>query len=433
MKEILRKLFLQTLIRIALDRLIPEKVSCRAGWLEAGGERIDLNRYRRIVGVAFGKAAFQMAEVTANLLAPYSLSGVVSGATTKEQKLPGFTCFYGGHPYPNADSFRAGDAVVQLLRDMTPQDLVIYLLSGGGSALCEKAIFPEIPFADYQDFYKLLITCGVNIRDVNFVRKHFSAIKGGRLTEMAYPARQTTIYVSDAPPGNPSNVASGPTMPDESSVEDCYRIVRKANLKSRLPSSIGRVFDERRLPETPKPGAAIFRTSTWHCLLTPEEAMAVLAEEARQEGWAVETDFSVDDDCPLEHATHHLLRKLERLRLEHSGRTVAILTGGEFSCPVTGSGIGGRNQAFVLDCVSRIAGRNIAVLSAGTDGIDGTSPAAGAVADGHTLERARQLGLDPAAYLRRCDAYSFFSQLGETLMTGPTGNNVRDLRMLVAW
>lgn len=436
MKGTLQKLFVRSLARVALGRVIREKVSCKDGTLQVENELIELARYRRIVCVAIGKAAFRMAEVTADIIHPYSMSGVVCGPETTGRLLHGFACFFGGHPYPNIDSFMAGHAVVGLLHNVTSQDLVIYLLSGGGSALCEKPMFPEIRLSDYQEFYKLLVTCGANIRDVNFVRKHFSAIKGGRLAELAYPARQITIYVSDAPPGNPSNVASGPTMPDESTVGDCYRIIDESGLKPRLPSSVRRVFDEQRILETPKQGEKVFSTSTWHCLLTPEDAVEALSQEARGEGWVVETDLSVADDWPLRTATGHLFSRLEKLRRKNPGRTVAILTGGEYSCPVIGNGnggIGGRNQAFVLSCVPKIAGRNIAVLSAGTDGIDGTSPAAGAVADGRTLERAARLGLDPAEYARRCNSYGFFSQLSDALMTGPTDNNVRDLRILVGW
>lgn len=433
MKEILRNLFLQTLDRIALDRIIPEKLRCREGVLAVGSDRIQLKRYERILVVAIGKASLQMAEIVADILQPYPVTGVASGVGEGRSEVPGLTCFHGGHPYPNADSFRAGDAVVALLQNLTSRDLVIYLLSGGGSAICEKPIFPDIGFEEYRELYKLLVTCGAAIVDVNFIRKHLSAIKGGRLTELAFPARQVTIYVSDAPPANPSNVASGPTMPDESTAEDCYRIVENLKLVPRLPSGIRRVFEEKSIPETPKLGAEIFQTSSWHCLLTPEDAIYTLQEEIHQKGWVVETDLLVGDHSPLQCATRHLIARLEELRLQHRGRTVALVVGGELSCPVIGDGLGGRNQAFVLDCVPKIAGRNVAVLSAGTDGIDGTSPAAGAVADGTTLERASQSGLDPAEYARRSDSYTFFSKLGDALMTGPTGNNVRDLRILVAW
>ncbi len=433
MKEILQQLFLKTLDRLSLERVIPSKVLCRADILDIGDHRIEMKRYRRIIGIAFGKAAFPMAETMTKIMAPYALKGVVSGPSSAGRNLPGFTCFSGGHPYPNADSFRSGDAVVELLRSVTPEDLVVYMLSGGGSAICEKPIFPDIPIEDYQSFYKILLTSGANILDVNFIRKHLSAIKGGRLSELAYPARQITIYVSDAPSGNPSNVASGPTMPDESTLEDCYRILARLDVMPRIPASIRGIFEDRAAPETPKPGSEIFRTSTWHRVLEPEDALYVLTKYAREKGWVVERDRSVDDDCALPRAGDCLFSRLEKLRRKYPERVIAVLSGGEYSCPVNGNGVGGRNQAFVLHCVPKIAGRRIAVLSAGTDGIDGVSPAAGAVADGATLRRARRLGLQPEDFLQRCDSYNFFNRLGDTIVTGPTGNNVRDLRILVSW
>ena len=432
-KRELETLFSRTLERIALRRVIPEKVRCRDGVLRVGGEAIELDRYERMWGVAFGKAGFQMAEVILDILSPWPLSGIVSGATKGTRALPGFSCFRGGHPYPNADSFRAGDSVVDLLDQVGPNDLVIYLLSGGGSAICEKPLFPEISLEDCRAFYERLVTCGAKIIDVNFVRKHFSAIKGGRLTERAWPARQVTLYVSDAPPDSASNVASGPTMPDESTVEECYAILDELGVVSQLPPSIRSLVESRKIPETPKPGTAVFQTSSWHCLLSPEDAVEALSTEAARCGFQPVIDWSVTDDTPLDEATGRLLSRLEAMRSAHPGKAVAVIAGGELSCPVEGRGIGGRNQAFVLGCVPAIAGKNIAVLSAGTDGVDGISPAAGAVADGDSLGRARQMGLDVSDYARRSDSHSFFARLGDAITIGPTGNNVRDLRILVGW
>jgi hydroxypyruvate reductase len=277
-----------------------------------------------------------------------------------------------------------------------------------------------------------LVTGGANIVEMNVLRKHLSAIKGGRLAERAHPARQMTLYVSDVPPDHPSTVASGPTMPDESTVEDCYEIASRLQLMERFPESIRKMFTERSIRETPKPGDEAFSNSSWHCLLDNQSAIDELESAARARQWHVEADLSVDD-WPVAKAANHLLRRLERMRQENPGRTVALLTGGELSCPVTGAGLGGRNQAFVLDCVPKISGKNIAVLSAGTDGIDGNSPAAGAVADSSTLHRAQDLGLDPEDFERRSDSFHFFERLGDSLISGPTGNNVRDIRLLVAW
>jgi hydroxypyruvate reductase len=221
-------------------------------------------------------------------------------------------------------------------------------------------------------------------------------------------------------------------MPDESTTEDSYEIASRLQLVERFPESIRKMFLDRSLPETPKAGADAFSNSSWHCLLDNQSAIEQLEAAARARDWHVEVDLSVDD-WPVARAANHLLRRLERMRQEHPGRTVLLLTGGELSSPVTGDGLGGRNQAFVLDCVPKIAGKRMAVLSAGTDGIDGNSPAAGAVADSSTLDRANELGLDPEDFQARSDAYHFFDRLGDTLMTGPTGNNVRDVRLLAAW
>jgi len=432
-KRELEATFSRALERIALSRVIPGKVRCVDGVLEVGCEAIELDRYERLWVVAFGKAGFQMAGILADIVSPRRLSGIVAGTAESTHPLPGFSCFRGGHPYPNAESFRAGDAVIELLDRIGPNDLVIYLLSGGGSAICEKPLFPEISLEDCRAFYERLVTCGANIIDVNFVRKHFSAVKGGRLTERAWPAHQVTLYVSDAPPDSASNVASGPTMPDESTVEDCYAILDELGVMPHLPASIRGLIESREIPETPKPANASFQTSSWHCLLSPEDAVEALSAEATRCGFHPVIDWSVTDDTPLDEATGRLLRRLDAMRDAHPDETVAVVAGGELSCTVQGRGVGGRNQAFVLGCVPAIAGKKIAVLSAGTDGIDGISPAAGAVADGDTLGRARGFGLDVADYARRSDSHSFFARLGDTITIGPTGNNVRDLRILVGW
>jgi hydroxypyruvate reductase len=204
-------------------------------------------------------------------------------------------------------------------------------------------------------------------------------------------------------------------MPDESTVEECSEIVTR--YKMPLPVSY-----QREIPETPKPGDGYFDRSRYLCLLSNQDGIETLAPLARDRGWLVEVDTSCDD-WPLEPAADHLLARLRAIPAP-----ACVVSGGELSCPVTGQGIGGRNQAFVLYCAMRTVGERIAVLSAGTDGLDGNSPAAGAVCDGETPGRTR---LDPRDFYARSDSYSFFAALGDAILTGPTGNNVRDLRLLV--
>jgi len=432
MKETLRHLFLSTLGRLSVEEVMAEKVRCENGVLSVGGEQIELAPFKKIIGVAIGKAALPMSRALSNIVNPHKMSGVIVSPAPAGDLPPYFLHYVGGHPYPDKQSFHAANVTLELLSDLKKYYLVIYLLSGGGSALCEKPVAPEISLADSREFFRLLVTCGANIVEMNVLRKHFSAVKGGRLAQTASPARQMTLYISDVPVDKPSTVASGPTMPDESSVEDCHEIVERLGLLDKLPAPMRSMFHDRRIPETPKPGDEIFRNSSWHCLLDNQAGLDLLRAEADRQGWVVDQDLSVDD-TPLEQATDRLLARLDDLRTRNPGRTVALLTGGELSWPVTGDGWGGRNQAFVLDCARKIAGRNIAVVSAGTDGIDGNSEAAGAVADGTTLERAAQLGLDAADFQNRSDSYRFFEALNDLIVTGPSGNNVRDLRLLVAW
>jgi glycerate 2-kinase len=432
MKATLSQLFTSTLEQLSLDKVMPGKLAVNGGVLQIGEERVQLAAFRKVIIVAIGKAAYQMAEQTAEILKPHTVSGMIVTSALPGGRLTNFMTYEGGHPYPNEQSAWSANVAQELLSDLKPDYLVLYLLSGGGSAIFERPISDEISLDDSREFFRLLVTCGANIVEMNVLRKHFSAVKGGRLAEIAHPAKQLTLYVSDVPADQPSTVASGPTMPDESTVEDCYEIVERLKLKEGLPGSLRAMFDKRTIPETPKPGSEKFANSSWHCLLGNQDGLDTLVSGSRMQGWVVDTDLSVDD-WPLEKAVDHLLSRLATLRQENPGKTAAILTGGELSCPVTGDGMGGRNQAFVLSCARRIAGQNIAVVSAGTDGIDGNSPAAGAVADGHTIERARALGMDAADFEQRSDSYHFFGKLGDLLMTGPTGNNIRDLRALVAW
>ncbi len=432
-KARLESLFRETLARLGLDRVIPLQVQCEGGVLQVGGKRIDLRARRRVIVIAIGKAAYRMVDVLGEIIAPISMTGVVTGPSPVPREVPAFQCFRGGHPYPNADSLRSAEAVVEVLEGAGQDDFVLFLLSGGGSAICEKPLFDEIGLKDCAEMYQQLVTCGATVLDVNFVRKHFSAVKGGRLARLAQPARQMTLYVSDAPPGAPSNVASGPTMPDESNVPQCLSIIRRTGLARTFPATVRTRLANGSIPETPKEGDPAFRGASWHCLLSPEEAVEATASLCQAEGWVVETDLSIRDDCPRERAVTRLLNRLERVRSRSGDRPAVVVSGGEYSCPALGNGVGGRNQAFVLESARRIAGRNFTVLSAGTDGIDGTSPAAGAVADGRTLARAAARSLDPEDYLSRSDSFHFFARLGDVIVTGPTGNNVRDIRILAAW
>ncbi len=219
-----------------------------------------------------------------------------------------------------------------------------------------------------------------------------------------------TFAISDVPEGEESALASGPTVPDPTTVDDVERIVRKYGLLAKLPESLRGMIERRTIGETPKDGDAAFARARFEILLGERDLMHAAHHCCEAEGFTCLVDTETDN-WPLEKAAEHLLAQLETLKKENPRRRVAIFAGGEVSSPVTGDGIGGRNSAFVLACVPKIAGKRIAVLSAGTDGVDGNSPAAGAVADGETLARAGAMGLDAGEYLRRSDAYGFFARI----------------------
>jgi glycerate 2-kinase len=244
-------------------------------------------------------------------------------------------------------------------------------------------------------------------------------------------AMKITLAVSDVPVGKESVLASGPTLPDPSTIEDAQRVIDEFSLREKLPAVLLRWIDEGHMPETPKEGHAAFRNAHFSLLLGLDDLFHPAHHATEAKGFVACCD-NTTDDWPVEKAVEYLLGQLEEVRRAHPGQRVAVIADGEVSSPVKGKGIGGRNAAFVLACVKKIAGKKIAVLSAGTDGVDGNSPAAGAIADGETFERGQAIGLNARYMFRESDSYSYFARLGDTIVTGPTGNNLRDLRILLA-
>jgi hydroxypyruvate reductase len=239
------------------------------------------------------------------------------------------------------------------------------------------------------------------------------------------------LAVSDVPAGKESALASGPTIADPTTISDFHRIVKEYSLAAQFPNSVTKWLAEQQMPETPKEGHPAFANAYFFLMLGMDDLFHPAHKAAEAHGCVTCCENSTDD-WPVEKAADFLLRQLADLRQANPGRRVALLADGEVSSPVTGSGIGGRNATFVLACAAKIAGQPIAVLSAGTDGIDGNSPAAGAVADGTTISRGENANMRARDYSQRSDAHSYFARLGDVIETGPTGNNLRDLRILVA-
>jgi glycerate 2-kinase len=430
-KQIAREIFRDTLAALDIPRIMELKLTLSGSTLILENAAIDLSACSSMFVVAIGKAAHAMAASLRSFLPEsYPFRGVVAAPTKPEVPVPGLQYFVAGHPNPNEDSWRSAEAILALLRGADERSVVFFLLSGGGSALTELPIVPGMRLEDLQAANHALVTCGAPIEAMNTVRRHLSAVKGGRLALAASRATKVTLAVTDVPVGKEHALASGPTVPDPSTVEDTNRVLEQYGLRTKFPDALVRWLDAGKMPETPKPGDPAFHNAHFQILLGMHDLFHAAHHASEARGYITCCDNSTDD-WPVGDAANALLKKLDEWKAENPGQRVALIADGELSSPVTGNGIGGRNSAFVLSCVEKIAGRRITVLSAGTDGLDGNSPAAGAVAEGETLARAEALGLDPSAAFRQSDAYTFFEKLGDAVLTGPTGNNLRDLRILL--
>ncbi|MGB7849056.1 MAG: DUF4147 domain-containing protein [Candidatus Acidiferrum sp.] len=431
-KLIAREIFRQTLASIDIPSVMERKLLLESTRLVLPDATINLAAASRVVVVGVGKAAHAMVTGLVSLLpSSTAFEGVVAAPTKPVAPVPGLEYFVAGHPIPNRESLQSAKAALRLLHTCEEHTLVFFLLSGGGSALFELPLDPSMTLEDVQAVHRALVTCGAPIDAMNTVRRHLSAVKGGRLAIAAGSARKITLAVTDVPVGKEAALASGPSLPDPTTIADVQRIFAEYDLPKRFPLTLRRWLEAGLMPESPKPGHPSFANAHFVLLLGMDDLFHAAHHAVEAHGYLSCCDNSTDD-WPVEKAADNLLSQLEAWQCENPGQRVALIADGEVSSPVTGNGVGGRNSAFVLSCVEKIAGRQITVLSAGTDGIDGNSPAAGAVADGDTLARARSLGLDPRAAFRQSDAYSFFSKLDDVILTGPTGNNLRDLRLFLA-
>jgi len=410
---------------------------------------------RTIYSIAIGKAAAKMATGLNQILGERLSSGVITTNDTrlKANRLDNkWQIFYGGHPEPNESSLAAADAAFELLdRANQEQALILFLVSGGGSAMIESPANGTISLDDLKAANRLLVNCGASISEINSVRCAFSAVKGGKLAARAPNCDQITLIVSDVPEGEERNVASGPTVTPPDDAPNPQDVLARYHLRSELPANIVQAIEKAR------PLNSTSDAMREHLVLSSNsDVLQAAAKAARQRGFITEIASDISDQ-PIEEGCDLLLGRLEMLRAKHGNKSpnrleaglvppvgtvadsklkrsvVCLISGGEFACPVHGSGIGGRNleSALRLTRSRNMISSNTVALCAGTDGIDGNSPAAGAIVDNTTIDRATAIGLDVEDSLRRSDSYSFFVALGEVIATGPTGTNVRDLRILL--
>jgi hydroxypyruvate reductase len=428
LRDAARSIFLEALSQASIAKGFDRHVQYERGILRICEDLYHLHSYSRILAISLGKAAPTMVEALTSQVGS-TVEGIVASSVLPESQMRGYRYFCGGHPTPNAESIQAASAMLRAAEAQPASALVVFLISGGGSSIVEKPVDADISLEDLVATYRTLVHSGAPIAEINAIRKHLSAVKGGRLAQAASRAQQVSILVSDVPDNTPDALASGPTMPDSTAVEDCYRIAEKYELLKQLPKSTRELFERHALEETPKSDDPVFHKSRWWTILSNQSAIEAASAAAERAGFIVHVDNSCDD-WDYGRAADYLLQKLRELRKQFS--PVCLISGGEVTVKVANGGVGGRNQQFALACAEKIVGENITVLSAGTDGIDGNSPAAGAVVDGTTIERAQEQRIGARRALERFDAYPLFQALGDAIEIGPTGNNLRDLRILLA-
>lgn len=392
--------------------------------------------YRELLLIGFGKAAPAMARALSEELGDLVGAGIILtkyGHATAP--LPArIRVFEAGHPVPDRNGLQATQEILRAVEAADAATMIVMLISGGGSALLVAPV-EGISLEDKQQVTSQLLRAGADIFELNTVRKHLSAIKGGRLAEAAYPAKIVSLILSDVVGDRLDVIASGPTAADPSSYAGALAVLERYRLIDRVPAAVIDLLqrgDRGELTETPKTGSQFLRNVENLVIGGNRQALEAAAGKARALGYRVEL---LADDLTGE--AREVGRELARRALTAAGdkapgARLCLLTGGETTVTVRGRGRGGRNMELALAFALEIEGHpGITLLSAGTDGTDGPTDAAGAIVDGTTVTRAREMGLDPRAYLDDNDSYGFFSRVGGLLVTGPTGTNVMDLQIIV--
>lgn len=436
-----REIFAESLKGVDANAAVRHAVRLQDSHLTLVNTTIDLAAHPKgIYCVAIGKAARPMASALSEILGEHLTAGVISGPADNVSFNDRWRVFEGGHPLPNFASLDAARAAFELLRRAeNERAAVVFLISGGGSAMMEWPRDEETTLEDLQATHRTLVHCGASIAEINLVRRAISSVKGGGLKDCAPHCAQVSLIVSDTNPGEEATVAAGPTFaPTAGEWEAAAAVVARYKLEATLPESILRVIQQP-LEKTAAPAGQPLREH--YVLLDNERALTSAVEAARERGFTVEIAREVVEQ-PVTEGCSMLLSKLFELsrRKGTQGRGVCLVSGGEFSCPVRGSGVGGRNAEstlrWAIESERLVKGAHalshVVALSAGTDGVDGNSPAAGAICDETTLERARQLNLDAQRFLDESNAYSFFQTLNDAIITGATGTNVRDVRIMLA-
>jgi glycerate 2-kinase len=435
-RSVAEQIFLAGVDRVLPDRLINRSISLKDNFLTVGNHKFNLDSFENIYVIGAGKASALMGAEVERILGDRISGGNIVVKYGHSCKLKKIKVTEAGHPVPDSNSFAATRLILKIAEIAVSNDLVICLLSGGGSALlsdCPDGISPD----EMAAFNKLMVNSGASIGEINTLRKHLSKVKGGQLARTVYPATLLSLVLSDVI-GDPLDViASGPTVPDPTTFRQALEILRKYNLEnSVLPGIINHLImgECGDIPETPKAKDHIF-DSTINILVGNNK----LALEAASERAAELNINALILDDKLEGEVNKISEYIVETALgykndEKVAKPVALLFGGEPTVKVTGRGEGGRNQHLALCCAVLLKSyKGITILSAGTDGNDGPTIAAGAVVDCDTYINSISQGISPEAYLNEFDSFSFFKKAGGQIITGPTMTNVMDIIVVLVW
>lgn len=403
--------------------------------LQVDGQSYDLSLFKNIYVLGAGKAGASMAKAIEDILGERISKGIITVKYGHLEKLAKIKTHEGSHPVPDENGYLGAQAIFRLASAADKNTLVICLISGGGSALMPLPV-DGVTLEDKQDATKVLLSCGATIHEINAVRKHLSVIKGGGLARAVYPATLITLILSDVVGDDLDSIASGPCVCDSKTFADCKAIFSKYSIDDEIPASVLQYIDlglAGKVPETVKAGQGVFEATQNVIVAGNFKALLKAKEKADELGYNTLLLSSMIEGETRDVASNHIAIARE---IQAHGYPVqkpaCLLSGGETTVTIKGAGKGGRNQEFVLASALKMTGMdNIVILSAGTDGTDGPTDAAGAIADQNTLQRAALKELEPQKYLENNDSYHFFNTLDDLYKTGPTNTNVMDLRIIL--
>jgi hydroxypyruvate reductase len=402
--------------------------------VSVGNFRKKIKDINKIIVAGAGKASAAMAQAVEEVLQDRIGRGAIITTKGSEASLKRIELHFGGHPFPDEDGAAGTERIMEILSQAGKDDLVLCLISGGGSALLVSPV-DEITLEDKTRMVQLLFECGAHIDEINTIRKHISKVKGGRLAKAAYPAQTVSFILSDVIGDRIETIASGPTAPDPTTFDDCFEILNRYQLMGRMPEPIKFFLEENRHHqehETVKPDDPVF--ARVDNVIIGSNLLALKGAETKAQELGCNTlllSSSVSGDTRKAAEEHALLAK--KIREGKSKPPPAcVISGGETTVKVKGEGKGGRNQEFVLAAAIKIDGlQDVVIASMNTDGIDGPTDACGAICDGSTVSRAKKMALDPHDYLERNDSYHFFENLDDLIKTGPTNTNVMDIHIML--